>query len=170
MLAVRIAKILLILSAGLFCLLVGYNNVADYGSNLLFVQHVLAMDTTFPGNAVRASRAVTDPQLHQFAYWLIIAAEFAIGMGCVAGALRLMTVLKAPADAFNDAKTVAVTALAAGLGFWFVAFLVIGGEWFMMWQSEIWNGQEPAFRFVGSIGLILIFVTMDDRDILPSRR
>ena len=37
------------------------------------------------------------------------------------------------------------------LGFlvWFTGFLVIGGEWFAMWQSATWNGQEAAFRFYG---------------------
>lgn len=167
--AVRLAKILLILSAGMFCLLVGYNNIADYGSNLMFVQHVLTMDTTFPDNAVRASRAISDPMLHHLAYWMIIAAEFAIGVTCVVGALRLLPVLRAPAAAFNDAKTVAIAGLAAGVGFWFVAFMVVGGEWFQMWQSQIWNGQQPAFRFIGSIALIMIFVALDDRELSTTR-
>jgi predicted small integral membrane protein len=170
MMAVRIAKILLILSAGIFCLLVGYNNIVDYGSNFMFVQHVLTMDTTFPDNAVRASRALSNPQLHHLAYWLIIAAEIAIGLFCVAGALRLMPVLRAPADAFNNAKILAITGLAAGVGFWFMGFLVVGGEWFQMWQSQIWNGQESAFRFIGSIGLIMIFVAMDDRELPATQR
>lgn len=163
MLAVRIAKVLLILSAGVFCLLVGYNNIADYGSNFTFVQHVLTMDTTFPDNAVRASRALSNPQLHHLAYWFIIAAEIVIGLICVAGALRLMPVLRGPAGAFNNAKTIAIAGLAAGVFFWFMGFLVVGGEWFQMWQSQIWNGQAAASRFIGAIGVIMIFVAMDDR-------
>jgi predicted small integral membrane protein len=166
---VRLAKILLVLSAGLFCLLVGYNNIADYGSNLMFVQHVLTMDTTFPDNAVRASRALSDPRLHHLAYWMIIAAEIAIGVVCIAGGLRLLPVLRSPAAAFNSAKTIAIAGLAAGVGFWFMAFMVVGGEWFQMWQSQIWNGQEAAFRFIGSIGLIMIFVAMDDRELANTR-
>lgn len=165
MTVVRLAKIMLILMAGVFCLLVGYNNIADYGSNLMFVQHVLTMDTTFSENAVRATRALSDPRLHHLVYWLIIMAEIAIGMICIVGALRLLPVLRAPAVAFNDAKAIAITGLAAGVGFWFMAFMVLGGEWFQMWQSEIWNGQEAAFRFIGSIGLIMIFVAIDDREI-----
>ena len=51
MVAVRLAKIALVAAGGLFCLLVGYNNIVDYGSNYMFVQHVLSMDTTFPDNA-----------------------------------------------------------------------------------------------------------------------
>jgi predicted small integral membrane protein len=167
---VRLAKILLILSAGVFCLLVGYNNIVDYGSNFMFVQHVLTMDTTFPDNAVRASRALTDPRFHQAGYWMIIAAEISIGVICITGALRLLAVLRAPAAAFNDAKTIAIVGLAAGVGFWFMTFMVVGGEWFQMWQSQIWNGQQAAFRFIGSIGLIMIFVAMDDREPSTARR
>ena len=46
-------------------------------------------------------------------------------------------------------------------------FLVVGGEWFQMWQSQTWNGQQGAFRFVASFGLILVFVAMEDRDPWP---
>jgi predicted small integral membrane protein len=167
--AVRLAKILLILLAGLFCLLVGYNNIADYGSNLMFVQHVLTMDTTFPDNAVRESRAISDPRLHHLGYWMIIAAEIAIGVICIVGGLRLLPVLRAPSAGFNSAKTIAIAGLAAGVGFWLMAFIVVGGEWFHMWQSQIWNGQEAAFRFIGCIGLIMIFVAMDDRELSITR-
>src|SRR4051794_23546274 len=62
-----------------FALLVAADNVADYGSNEAFVRHVLAMDTTFPQNALRW-RAVTDPGLQTAAYWLIIAAEALTGV------------------------------------------------------------------------------------------
>ena len=38
-----------------------------------------------------------------------------------------------------------------------VGFLAIGGEWFEMWQSQQWNGLQPAtFNFlIASAGLIL---------------
>lgn len=169
MVAVRLAKISLTLAAGLFCLLVGYNNIVDYGSNFMFVEHVLSMDTTFPDNAVRHTRALIEPTLHHMAYWLIIAAELIIGGVCVGGAVLMLQKLKAPARSFNEAKATAIVGLAAGLGFWFFAFIVVGGEWFMMWQSEIWNGQASAFRFIGSIGLILLFVTHEDTDISDPR-
>ena len=54
--------------------------------------------------------------------------------------------------------------LAALAGFlvWFVGFMVIGGEWFLMWQSETWNGQEPAFRFYLTILAVLIYVNQPD--------
>lgn len=163
MIAVRLAKIALVAAAGVFCLLVAYNNIVDYGSNFMFVQHVLSMDTTFPDNAVRSSRAITDPQVHHIAYWLIIAAELGVGLLCLAGAVRLLVLFKASAVHFNRAKTTATLGLSAGMLFWFFGFIVVGGEWFQMWQSQIWNGQEAAFRFIASLGLFLIFLSFEDR-------
>jgi predicted small integral membrane protein len=81
----RLAKSFLVLLIGLFALLVGVNNVLDYNSNFEFVRHVMAMDTTFANNALKG-RAITDPALHHAAYALIIAAEIATGLLCLAGA------------------------------------------------------------------------------------
>lgn len=35
--------------------------------------------------------------------------------------------------------------------------MVVGGEWFLMWQSHQWNGQEAAFKFYMAILGVLIF-------------
>jgi predicted small integral membrane protein len=164
MIAIRASKVVLVLVAGLYCLLVGYDNIVDYGSNFAFVQHVMSMDTTFPDNAVRGGRALRDPRLHHLDYAIIIACELAIGVACIAGGVRLAAALRAPAAAFNRAKTLALVGLAAGVGFWFTAFLVVGGEWFQMWQSPSWNGQAAAFRILASVGVILLFTALDDRD------
>jgi hypothetical protein len=47
---VRLSKIILCLCLAAFAFLVTFGNITDYGSNFAFVQHVLSMDTTFPGN------------------------------------------------------------------------------------------------------------------------
>jgi predicted small integral membrane protein len=54
--------------------------------------------------------------------------------------------------------------LAAGFGLWFFGFLVIAGEYFAMWQSTAWNGQEAAFRTTMVILGVLIFVSLPDSD------
>jgi predicted small integral membrane protein len=41
---------------------------------------------------------------------------------------------------------------------WLVAFLDVGGEWFLMWQSQIWNGQEEAFRMFTIVGVVFLVV------------
>ena len=67
MIALRIVKALLVATVGVWAALVAYGNVADYGSNWAFVQHVLAMDTVFADKPLK-SRAVTDPGAQRIAY------------------------------------------------------------------------------------------------------
>src|SRR6187401_1862253 len=85
---VRAAKVLLVLLIGLFSLLVGADNIVDYGTNYAFVQHVMSMDTVFP-NSTLTWRAITSPALHHASYAAIIAAELLTGILCVIGAWRL---------------------------------------------------------------------------------
>jgi predicted small integral membrane protein len=48
---------------------------------------------------------------------------------------------------------------------WFFGFMVVAGEWFAMWQSQTWNGQEAAFRFYMAVLGVLIFVALPDGDL-----
>jgi predicted small integral membrane protein len=43
--------------------------------------------------------------------------------------------------------------------------MVVGGEWFAMWQSKTWNGQEAAFRFYCAVLGVLVFVNQRDEDL-----
>src|SRR5262245_65059763 len=60
----RYAKIAMSLALASFCLVVTFDNITDYGTNYLFLRHVMSMDTTFPGNALMY-RSVTNPALWQ---------------------------------------------------------------------------------------------------------
>jgi predicted small integral membrane protein len=164
MLIIRYAKIVMTLCLAVFCLLVAFDNVTDYGTNYLFVQHVMSMDTTYPGNALMY-RSVTNPALWTLCYWLIIAAEAAAGILFLAGAIRLFQLRHAPGAVFNEAKALAVAGAVAAFLLWFLGFMVIAGEWFAMWQSATWNGQDAAFRFYVTVLAVLIFVAMPDGDL-----
>jgi hypothetical protein len=48
--------------------------------------------------------------------------------------------------------------------------MVIAGEWFAMWQSQTWNGQEAAFRFYVTALAVLIFVVLPDGDLAAAAR
>ncbi len=159
----RLSKVLLTFSMGVFALLVGVDNLLDYGANLTFVQHVLSMDTTFAHSSLRW-RAITSPLLHDLAYWIIISAEIVTGILCLAGAWRMLSVRGGDARAFEAAKGLAIAGLTLGFLLYFLGFLVIGGEWFQMWQSETWNAQASAFRFAACFALVLIFVAMKEDD------
>ena len=103
--------------------------------------------------------------MHHLAYALIIAAELATGALCVAGAWRLFQTRNARAHAFNGSKERAISGLVAGFGLFFFGFLVVGGEWFQMWQSRDWNGQPAAFRFYMTLMAGGIFVCLKDGDL-----
>jgi hypothetical protein len=100
MLIARYAKIIVSLVLAAFCLLVAFDNITDYGTNYLFVQHVMSMDMTFPGNALMY-RSITNPVLWHLAYSLIIAAEGITGILFLAGAIRLIQVRHARGMVFT---------------------------------------------------------------------
>ena len=47
---------------------------------------------------------------------------------------------------------------------WFAAFISVGGEWFLMWQSKIWNGQEEAFRMFAVFGIVFLLLVLPDTE------
>jgi len=103
-------------------------------------------------------RAINSPGMHTAFYLGIIAWEFATMLLCWWGGFRLAKMLSASVQDFQRAKSVAIAALTLSLLMWLVAFLSIGGEWFLMWQSKIWNGQEAAFRMFTVVGIVLLVV------------
>ena len=102
-------------------------------ANFQFVQHVLEMDTTFPGNPLLWRsllwRSLRWVPLQHAAYLGIIAAELSLALGVL---------------------------------LWLTGFEVIGGEYFLMRQSPAWNGQESAFRFAVLCVLGLLFLAQHE--------
>ena len=83
------------------------------------------------------------------------------------GGLRLAGRLRGTATAFNQAKDVSIAALTLALLMWLVAFLSVGGDWFLMWQSKMWNGHDAAFRMFMVIGNVLVLQIQPDGDRQP---
>ncbi len=160
-LTIRVSKLLLVAGLALFYVLVVFNNLTDFDSNWHFVQHVLAMDTTFPGNN-GMWRALPQPGIERAFYWSIIAWETATMLILLWSTVRLARALPASTAEFGRAKRTAVAGLTASLLMWLIAFLAVGGEWFLMWQSKAWNGQEEAFRMFAVVGITLIYVTQPE--------
>jgi predicted small integral membrane protein len=158
--ASRLAKIAVVFSAGVLILLVALDNVFDYGVNFEVVQHILSMDAIPPSPL--KWRAITSPALHHLCYLFIIAVECLSGAVTLYGASILWKARAADAATFNAAKGAAVAGLCMGFLLYFVGFAAVGGEWFQMWRAGIYNMQEPAFRFIGSVGLAMIFISLAD--------
>jgi predicted small integral membrane protein len=161
---VRMVKAIMVGCLALFTLLITFDNLIDYDTNYAFVRHVLTMDTTFPGNGLLYRRLMS-PAMWQVAYALIIVGEGLTGSVLAVAAVLLCRHLRSNAALFKRAKR--FVHLGAGLGFlvWFFGFMVVGGEWFQMWQSAMWNGQEATFRCYMTILVVLIFVNQPDGDL-----
>ncbi|MFC0113890.1 DUF2165 domain-containing protein [Kibdelosporangium aridum] len=135
--------------ATLYMGLVVFNNVFDFPTNRAFVEHVLAMDTTFKSDNTMW-RAIMNPTVALIAYIAIIIWEaltaIVLGIGFVLGVRNN--------DRARSYGTVGFLMMMVLFG---AGFIAIGGEWFAMWQSQQWNGLQPAtFNFlIASAGLIL---------------
>jgi predicted small integral membrane protein len=162
----RAAKILLVAAIAFFYTLVVFNNCTDYGSNYQFVHHVLLMDSTIPGNH-GMWRAIHPIWVQETFYDSIILWEVITMVLCWMGCIKMLHSLRGSADAFHLSKRAAIIGMALSLLMWLVAFLTVGAEWFLMWQSHLWNGQEAAFRMFAVIGIVLILVALPEREVQP---
>jgi predicted small integral membrane protein len=93
--------------------------------------------------------------------------EAATMLLCWWGGIAMVRALGAPAAAFQRAKRISYIALGLSLLMWLVVFLSVGGEWFLMWQSRSWNGQDAAFRMFTVVGIVLLLVALPDSDEQP---
>jgi predicted small integral membrane protein len=164
--ATRWTKLLLLAAVAFYYTLVVFDNLTDFNSNYEFVRHVLSMDSTFPANH-GMWRAIHSSGLHLAFYWMIIVWEFASTVLTWWGVAHLFRALHQPASVFNMKKRIAVIALTVSLLMWMVAFLEVGAEWFLMWQSATWNGQQEAFRMFAILGVVLIVLLQGDVEQQP---
>ena len=162
----RWVKILLLAATAFYFTLVVFNNTTDFDSNYQFVRHVLSMDSTFPGNR-GMWRAMPSPAFHLAFYLGIIAWEIVTTILLWWGVVQLMRALRLPVAAFNKAKRIPIAALTLSMLMWLVAFLSIGAEWFLMWQSHTWNGQDAAFRMFAVVGIVLIVLLLPETEGQP---
>ena len=156
----RLGKTLLTSALALYFLLLAFNNKIDYGTNFKFVEHVLSMDS-IPADPHVQWRAIRTPQLHHVAYWTIILWELMTGCICGLGAKRLFSALRSKQE-FDVAKTLPIAGLWLGLLLWALGFITIGGEWFLMWESSVWNGELSALRMFILNAFALVFLYLPE--------
>jgi predicted small integral membrane protein len=162
----RSAKLLLVVGIAVLYSLVVFNNLTDFNSNYQFVRHVLAMDTTFPGNH-GLWRAITSPTIDLLFYFSIIAWEIVTTILLWWAVAALVRAVRASATVFHASKRIAIMALTLSLLMWLVAFLSVGAEWFLMWQSHSWNGQDAAFRMFTVVGIVLLLLIQPETEAQP---
>lgn len=152
----RTLRLLLAAGTALHLSLIAFNNLTDYQSNLFFVQGVFAMEDTF-SHPVNSWRAVQSPVLMQAGYWLIILTEIAAAVCLWIGLVKMFLSRILSDEQFRDGNSWVVRGLMIALLLWFFGFIIVGGEWFLMWQSEKFNGQPTAFQLAIFYLLLLMY-------------
>ena len=164
-LAIRLAKIFCAAAIGFYVALVAFGNISDYWTNFAFVTEVLDMDAVPAASRIRW-RAVTSPVLHHAGYILIIATEIVTAVLCTLGAIAMARRLRAKAQPFQAAKSMAVAGLTLGFLLFEGGFVAVGGEWFGMWQARDLDAVPSAFRILMTMLGVLIFVSLKDEDLV----
>lgn len=157
----RLFKILFGAIIGLYMVMICFNNITDYDSNFQFVRMVSGMSDVF-SNEKTGWRSVNSEVLLHMIYLFIILWELAIAMLSISGTIKMARNLKSGPAEFNQSKKLLATGLSLGVILWFGMFITIGGEWFLMWQSKNWNGQNTAFLL--SICFLLFLVYLNQHD------
>jgi predicted small integral membrane protein len=165
--AFRLAKIVAVSGVGILTFLITFNNITDYYSDYSFVEHVMKMDTTFPGNELMY-RSFNSNIIHHITYILIILLEAVTTYCCLKGVWQMYRNINKKALDFQISKRWAMYGLILGIAIWFIVFQAIAGEWFAMWQSQKWNGLYSADRIVTFIGLSLIMLMQKEDELQVS--
>src|SRR5215469_13017479 len=97
----RICKALCVSTIALMALLVTFGNISDYYTNYHFVEHVLKMDTIFPGSNV-IYRHIDSPFWYHAVYIFMIGVEAFMAFCCVRGSWMLFKNLQADAATFHS--------------------------------------------------------------------
>ena len=148
-------------AVALYITLVCFNNITDYSSNFPFVSMVAKMEDTF-SKEKNGWRSLNNSFWHYLFFAIIVATELSIAVLLWVGSFKLITKLRASATEFKNAKKFTSFGLSFGVLLWFVVFVSIGGEWFLMWQSKTWNAQPTAFFLTCCFLLFLIYHNQED--------
>lgn len=157
----RLIKIFFGISIGLYMLLVCINNITDYDANFQFVSKVSGMEDIF-SKAKNGWRAVNSLILQHIFYMFIIIWEIVVTILVALGVTRMARTFKGETTDFKNSGKPLRIGLFLGVMLWFTIFVSLGGEWFLMWQSKIWNGQNTAFMLTICFLLFLIYQNQPD--------
>jgi len=144
----RVVTSLFILMVAAYYLLVAFDNITDpvnpNASNWPFVQGVLSGDGV-PADSGFEWRFIDATWFAAVSYAGIVLGETITGIVLLVAGLRG---LRASATCHRWGREQRLTFIGGFLGLlvFFFGFMVVGGNWFIMYLNSKWNGLEPAFQ------------------------
>jgi len=156
----RIIKILLVAGMALMLTLASFGNITMSDGGYGAVQGALGMQTTYL-HPHGMWRAIENPVLIWMAFGTIVFCEISAAILCWIGAFKMWQG-RASQEQFQAAKARACLGLGVAACLYFIGFLVIAQEYFLMWQSTKLNVLPDAFRIFASAVLIALWLNTDD--------
>ena len=158
----RILKSVLVLLIGLNALFYAIQNIANLDAAQGALGYVMS-GTDHQAYPATAFFTTGNPLLHWIALALVLLSEFAVAFFGIKGAWDLFAARNATVDEFHAAKSAGVWAAGLALLTWFGLFMVFGGAFFQMWQTEVGAGSlDDAFKFAAMSGVTILFVCLID--------
>ncbi len=154
----KMCKMIMVALVASYITMVFFNNVTDYSTNLNYIQHVMTMDA-LPQDSPHHWRSIQTPLLHHTAYLFIIILQLLSSALCWKGFLQFLR--HTDRESVISARQTSNLGLVLAFGIWFGGFFVIGGEWFLAWQTP-WGALASASRIMIAVGLTLIFINLPD--------
>ena len=160
---IRLLKIIFSFATAFYMTLVVLNNITDPDANYQFVRGVFSMEDVFSGETNRW-RAFSSDGLVLLGFIFIVSLEAAIAFLLWRGSFGMLRNQNTTHEAYLNAKKYTTIGLGLGILLWFTLFISVGGEWFLMWQSEKWNALPTAFSLTIIFLLFLLFHQQHDHD------
>jgi predicted small integral membrane protein len=148
-----------VLMVASYYLVVAFDNITNptnpNASNWPFVQGVLSGDGV-PANSGFEWRFIDATWFQVLAYIGIIATETITGIVlAIAGIIGLRR--GRTVAGWNSAQKWTFLGGITGLTVFFFGFIVVGGNWFIMYLNSTWNGMTPAFQnTVATLGMLIL--------------
>lgn len=167
--SIRVVVTVLTAISALQMALVAIGNITDFGTNQAFVEHVFAMDTTFRSPDMMW-RSIPSATIATVAYVVVIAWEALTAAALVAATVHWIHTL-AGHEAERLSRQLSSLGWLMEIMLFGGGFIVIGGEWFQMWESSKWNGLQPALQnfLIAGVGLILTHLSTVEHAEQPAR-
>lgn len=144
----RVVTSLFILMVGAYYLVVGFDNITNptnpNASNWPFVQGVLSGDGV-PADSGFEWRFIDATWFQAVSYIMIMSLETITGILLLVAGFKGLRGSRSPAR-WGLAQKWTFIGGFLGLGVFFFGFMVVGGNWFIMYLNSKWNGLEPAFQ------------------------
>lgn len=160
----KLGKVLLVLGLGLFMALAALNNLTTLGDSMFSANSAVTFAAGMQETGQHPAlmwRAIDSPILIWLAVIGIIVTEAIAGALCIWGAFKMWSA-RATSELFNASKNTAILGLTLIAVFYLLAFQVLVGEWFMVWQTGAPTLDE-AFKSFAMAMLTMLWVNTADK-------